>query len=141
MSSAYSKDELACIARGVAKIAAALSGHAPLDPNDRDIAWCRSFGAAQAAGQFDPDYLPAVIAIRKEGCQCKVKLTRVEGGGYHDEHEPHCQVLRNRELARAGMAPPQGPPRDARNPLGQRTPLAETSHGRMLDRLTGGGRR
>jgi hypothetical protein len=140
MSNANS-DELACVARAVAKVAAALSGQGTLDPNDRDIAWCRSFGAAQAAGQFDPDYISAVIAIRKEGCQCKVKLTRVDGGGYHDEHEPHCQVLRNRELKRAGMAPPLGPPADARNPLGKRTPLADTPRGRMLDRLTGGGRR
>jgi hypothetical protein len=132
MSGSLSRDEAACLARGVAKMADALNGHGTLDPNDRDIQWCRNFGAAEAAGRFDPDYASAVLAVRKQGCMCKVTLTRLDGGGYHDEHEPRCPLLLTRELERQ--------PRSPDNPLGRRGSLADSPRGKLLDRLTGGRR-
>jgi hypothetical protein len=133
MSGSLSKEQAACLARGVAKIADALNGHGTLDPSDRDIQWCRNYGAAEAAGRFDPDYASAVMAIRKAGCMCKVTLTRLDGGGYHDEHEARCPLLLTRELERQ--------PRSPENPLGRRSAFADSTRGRLLDRISGGGRR
>jgi hypothetical protein len=97
-----SMKELGCLARAVAKCADAEAGGAPLDPTDPDVTYCRNFGAREAAGQFDPDYLRELCWGQKQGCTCRAKPQRSEpGGGFTTEHASTCGIITWREHERA----------------------------------------